>query len=987
MQREYFGPGLSDLDATTFARCVVLAAALPGPLSAWLEGRSEREALEAALAEALEESPEPALRLRLTAAKRLAVLWNDAARRQRLLDALPALWSKGPGRHRPALVVSGGPAALDRAWLVSALMAAGDLRSLLFESPQPAAGQWEWPLRVGFPATQAGYQLSAALSDVFRHLQHAEMLGAQDAVLDMLLLPEALPHAMDLPAGGRVVADAVLVLGGAGASAEAPDGLATLAQLQHRYRSGLAGVLAVPQAQWRDWFDELIRQLAHNRPLPEVLFDRNPSPAQPPWLLGDAGFVASTRIADAAGRLAQTLAARHGGRAIQIDPQLLQHLQLDPATASADHLAGQLAARLPHFEWFREDHEASGLVRLREALENQLGRLDTRAAGAHRSAPKMAAPHFDDRVEMAPSAPPPDDGFAMSAPPEEPAAAPPPGEAGAAPPDAKVREARHVQADFFALPAPPGADPVRLQRLPTGRDCRMRAHIGVPRQDSTVVAPQHLDEGQLPDSDTGHTLSLVYCPLTAVTDGHGGRTIPPPVQAAVHLPGRGDSTAAEFIVNIGDRPERFRARLIVLHENRVLQTLLLRCDAEGRSALEQENVYTPALRSSSADAPADLAFVINHNLDGEPGLAAVRKQGASYLEPDGLRESTRIMRQALSRAAVAAVGEEDRRLDSEANLKLMRLLATHGAMIVKDLQRDHPENTLQEALRIQMVEAKTQSYFPIEFLYSGPAPRPTAALCPNAVAALSAETRDSHRGCPNHSSRDFVCPAAFWGFEKCIERHPAVGKATHDLSVPEPGQDTLGPFSSALLAASDRAKSQMTGADGLPATVARHVATVTEAASWAEWEQQVAARKPDLMVLMPHSAQSEQEQVATLEVSKDELLVSLLDDRLVRGEPPPAKGPLVMLLGCATQIADIPFLNFVKEFHLNGAPVVIGTLSTIHGTQAALLAERLLGLIADPQHHAERIDEALLKVKRGLLAEGHGVAFTLVSYGHSSWRL
>lgn len=985
MQREYFGPGLSDLDATTFARCVVLAAAVPGPLSAWLEGRTEREALDAALAKALGESPEPTLRLRLTAAKRLALLWNDAARRQRLLEALPSLWSEGPGRRAPALVVSGGHATLDRDWLLSALLAAGDLRSLLFESPQPGSGLWEWPLRVGFPATQAGYQLNAALSDVFRHLQHAEMLGAQDAVLDLLLLPDALPHAMDMPAGGRVVADAVLVLGGAGA--EAQDGLATLAQLQQRYRSGLAGVLAVPQAQWRDWFDELIRQLAHNRSLPDVLFDRNPCPAQPPRLLGDAAFVASTRIADAAGRLAQTLAARHAGRTIQIDPLLLQHLQLDPATASADDLARQLASRLPFFEWFREDHEATGLVRLREALETQLGRLDTRAAGVRLSAPKMAAPRFDDRVEMAPAAPPPDEGFAMSAPPEEPAMAAPPAEAGAAPADAKVREARHVQADFFALPLPTGAEPVRLQRLLTGIDCRMRAHIGVPRQDSTVVAPQRLDESLLPDSDTGHTLSLVYCPLTAVADSRGGRAIPAPVQATLHLPPCGDSTAVEFTVNIGDHPERFRARLIVLHENRVLQTLLLRCDAEGRPALEQENVYTPALRSSSADAPADLAFVINHNLDGEPGLAAVRKQGASYLEPDGLRESTRIMRQALSRAAVAAVGEEDRRLDAEANLKLMRLLATHGAMIVKDLQRDHPGNTLQDALRIQMVEAKTQSYFPIEFLYSGPAPRPSAALCPNAVAALSAETRDTHLTCPNHSSRDFVCPAAFWGFEKCIERHPAVGKPTHDLSVPEPGEDTLGPFTSALLAASDRAKSQMTGADGLPATVARHVATVTEAASWAEWEQQVAARKPDLMVLMPHSAQSEQEQVATLEVSKDELLVSLLDDRLVRGQPPPAKGPLVMLLGCATQIADIPFLNFVKEFHLNGAPVVIGTLSTIHGTQAALLAERLLGLIADPQHRAERIDEALLKVKRGLLAEGHGVAFTLISYGHSSWRL
>ena len=59
----------------------------------------------------------------------------------------------------------------------------------------------------------------------------------------------------------------------------------------------------------------------------------------------------------------------------------------------------------------------------------------------------------------------------------------------------------------------------------------------------------------------------------------------------------------------------------------------------------------------------------------------------------------------------------------------------------------------------------------------------------------------------------------------------------------------------------------------------------------------------------------------------------------MRASPPPAKGPLVLLLGCSTTFAEMPFLNFVQGFNLKGAPIVIGTLSIIHGTQAALLAE------------------------------------------------
>lgn len=986
MQSEYFGEGLAGLDDPTLARCVVIAGAVSGPVRAWLEGRGEQDAVEAALARVLGDAPEPVLHVRLTAAKKLSDLWLLAPVRQRFLDALPALWRAGPGARSAALAVSGGPARFDRAWLSALLPAAGDVRSVLFESPQPGAGKWEWPLRVGVPATRAGHQLQLALRDIFRHLQQIELLDGQDAIVDLLLMPDALHHAPSLPTGGRVVADAVLVLGPrAGASGAA---MADLGALVQHYRSGLAGSVVVPQERWQSWYEDLVRELAHNHALPDVLFQRHAAdlrrhPGTPaPLLLGDLDFVASTRIEDAAGRLARTLETGHAGRAILLDPGLLDHLRLDPATASTGELVEQLKARLPHFEWQREDDEARGMVELRRALEEQLGRLDTRTR-ARPPPPKMAAPPPPaapaPMPEMSGAEPPGfDDAPAMSAPPDELAEAAPPGD--------DAREPRHVQAQFFALPAT--AAPVKLERLPRDADCRMHAHIGIPRRESTVVASERLDERLLPDNDNGHDLILVYCPLTAVTDGQGDRTIPPPQRQVVHLPPTGDSTPADFTVNCGPEPARFRARLIVLHENRVLQTLRLTCRADGAPSLDPENVYAPALQSPSAGTPADIAFVVNDSPQGVSGVAAMTPGGASFLEPEGLKESIRQMRLALSRAVVAAVGEEDARLDAEDNLKLMRLLANHGAAILDTIRRQHPFDALDAASRVQVVEAVDKAYFPIEFLYSGKAPRADAVLCPNALAALGGDTRAVHGGCEHNKDRGFVCPAAFWGFDKCIERHASNGQAAHVIGVPVPGEEVLGPFTSALVAASERAATQMQGPQGLPATVARHVATVTEVASWSDWEQRVADKHPDLMVLLPHTADSTNfPGIPTLEVSKDVLEGSHLDETLVRARPPPAKGPLVLLLGCSTTFAEVPFLNFVQGFNLKGAPIVIGTLSVIHGTQAALLAECLLGLIADPQHRAERIDEALLKVKRSLLAEGHGVAFTLISYGHSSWRL
>jgi hypothetical protein len=142
------------------------------------------------------------------------------------------------------------------------------------------------------------------------------------------------------------------------------------------------------------------------------------------------------------------------------------------------------------------------------------------------------------------------------------------------------------------------------------------------------------------------------------------------------------------------------------------------------------------------------------------------------------------------------------------------------------------------------------------------------------------------------------------------------------------------------------------------------------------------------LLLLPHTGVSTADpSIPSLEISSKYLDADNIEALHVRAAGHPRPGPLVMLLGCHTSAAQVDFLASVARFLRNGAPVVVGTLSVIHATQAGLLASRLLAATTAPGHVATRFDEALLQVKRELLAAGHGVAFTLVAYGHSSWRL
>ena len=990
MQHDYFGPAVAGFDDTRLAQWLVVAGAAPLELQALLEGHGDAGRFEQALDKA---GARDAVAVSLAGARRIAQMMDRAPVRDRVVAALPAWWARLAARRAPTVSITGAVAKLDRQWLARLLAADGVAGAVWFPLRGAGTGLWEWPLRIGVPA--GANDLFTALSTArYGELFTVERIGTQDSIVDLLVLPGELHQAVDTVPAARTVADAVLVLGDTHNTPART--AANLDAVAARYRSGAVALCGVASDQVQPWFQALVRELSHNHGLPVALFtarraqqrlmENGPADADdftPPVLAGSAGFFAGTFIADAARRLAAHLQQGDEEARVALDGGLLSGLGLDPGLDRVRDIGRELTVRLPGYPWINEGGDATQLVRIRRALEQQLGRIDTAAPSP---VPSASYPGQDWKLQS----PPPDEGFAMSAPPDEPAAMPPPppddAVASPAPDDRRARdELRYVHARVAPPDAPPpSAEPVRLQP-----DAVLAVHVHIGADRGRIGrANVALDETSLPESETGHDLTIAWVPLTEALDAAGGRARPTPETATLHLPPLGDSATVVFTLRCGASPAQFRARLVVLHENRVLQTLMLTAADDGSCSLVQENRYAPGFTSGSAGVPADIAFVVNDDPQGVSGLTAIAGASVSFHEPAGLKASLAALRKAVAANVVAAVGAEDERLGSDDNLQLMRRLAKHGATILKDLQHYYPPlGGLAASARVQVVEAVAEAFFPVEFLYSGRSPLPEAALCPQAAAALAPGGDAVHAACPNRDSRDHVCPAAFWGLSKCIERH-AHGEAAHRLSVPTPGDERIGPFTSALVAASQIAAAQMAGPQGVPALVHKYVPKVSQPTSWAEWEKGIAQDQPDLLVLLPHTGESPVDPlIPSLEISSKYLDADNIEALHVRAAANSRPGPLVLLLGCHTSVAQVDFMGTVGRFMRSGAPVVVGTLSVIHATQAGLLATRLLEAATASGHVATRFDEALLQVKRELLAAGHGVAFTLVAYGHSSWRL
>jgi len=102
---------------------------------------------------------------------------------------------------------------------------------------------------------------------------------------------------------------------------------------------------------------------------------------------------------------------------------------------------------------------------------------------------------------------------------------------------------------------------------------------------------------------------------------------------------------------------------------------------------------------------------------------------------------------------------------------------------------------------------------------------------------------------------------------------------------------------------------------------------------------------------------------------------------------PGAPAPVVLLLGCSTQVTDVPFLNFVEAFKRERAALVIGTLATIRGRRTVAFVADLLDRLKAASGSDRTFGDLFLETKRRLLANGDGFVLSLTAYGDVGWRV
>ncbi len=570
--------------------------------------------------------------------------------------------------------------------------------------------------------------------------------------------------------------------------------------------------------------------------------------------------------------------------------------------------------------------------------------------------------------------------------------------ADAAPPEEPAREARWILAQPYDASDP--IHPAKLDRaFRAGAPHLVQVQIGPVRPDmlrGTGGAP--IDE-VLPADGTSHDLVVVF--------------VPPPggdVQSApVTLPPTGPTEVVTFQFRAGPAGGALEAQIVVLHQNRVLQTAILRgavlddpAAAPADAAMEfAYAVIRPGMADLDSRSHFDSAVVVSHTAEGKPAAAAVSGQKVSLFDDDGIGRAA----DKISSILTDLADNPDKYappLDSEGNVGLIRQLAFQGVELWGAMGRFVVQDLGAEDLAaIQVLVSDPNDLVPVEFVYDLPAPTLTAGLCPNWRTAL-AEGRCDPANHPVDGTglATVICPTGFWALSKVIERQVVDrGNQVVDLqgkdfavrSEPNGQRMHLAPLTSALFGASQRVDRVKPGlSDQVLATLRGLVGDrASRADTWADWVQGVATLQPPLMVLLSHTEKT-QGSVA-LEIGAGDLRVlAQITSTLVKAAPDGA--PVVLLLGCDTAVADRELQSFVSQFRDSGAALVVGTIAAVLGEHAAPVAQALTTAIHEAASRAEDADgptfgTVMRDIRRKLLAEGELMSLCLATYGDADWRL
>lgn len=517
-----------------------------------------------------------------------------------------------------------------------------------------------------------------------------------------------------------------------------------------------------------------------------------------------------------------------------------------------------------------------------------------------------------------------------------------------------------------------------------------------------VVADTPFSVEHLPSEGESLDLDLTLLPLAGVLPEQRGIALRQRCRFSKQL---GESPVCDFALALAPDAAEYRARLLVRHENRVLQSLMVRipgqraADAAG-VRLEVENLVRGDLSSVVPGRPYDLSIVANHDETAQAGLVLMTKTRVEFREPKSFPKK------------LQAVSEQLKMLNASAGVaasaKLRHAQLTHSLNALANLGYDmrdvlcsgNPdlESLTADSLdpmaptRIQVVEAVPEAFLPVEIFYDGPAPTPDAAIC--AKVGLDTYPAGTCAGCTDRKRADLICPSRFWGLSKVIERRPFVQNAVssgedYAVSLPGPHRARVPDLQDIVYGVSGR----FTHREGtaIKTSLKKLGARVHATGDWGAWRHAVAAHGPEMLVAVGH-LQPGHAAVDMLEIGNDPLRCTNVCAEHIRNDPDDI--PIVLLLGCGTLYTEDQLGSFVRHFSRHGAGLVVATIASMFTAQAHLCVDSITQAFDRARsagweerqagHHTAGF--AVLRAKQALMTAGSGLALSLTGAGDGEWE-
>ncbi|HYC62226.1 MAG TPA: hypothetical protein VEK79_21930 [Thermoanaerobaculia bacterium] len=495
-------------------------------------------------------------------------------------------------------------------------------------------------------------------------------------------------------------------------------------------------------------------------------------------------------------------------------------------------------------------------------------------------------------------------------------------------------------------------------------------------------------DDQLPDDDREHLVTVIF---------FDPQFMPEPQMGTILLPRRGASSTVSFFFK--PDAETVEARITVLYQNRVLQTALVKGSVTNNElpkpdrniVVVTEAVIRPGMQSLGSMERGDAAIVLNKSAAGEAGALKTGAGRASYVSIEDLKDEIGWFDDELSK--IADDPDKYAGLFTPATVNMLVNFAQHGRLLYLHFMDSRDFEKMRDAERIQVVSAKPEARFPIEFVYDRELEPGVSTLCTRAVEAL-ATGKCEHDTLPGDSPGSVICPLGFWGLRKVIERH------VHDSSNPIPtgqdfglqaepveGRNKLEVLKCALLGATKKVDAHEPG--GI-ARVQNRLAAIVPATQpaiekWDVWKSAM-CNAPTLLVLLVHVEQ--EAKLQKMEIGDKEFLgAAFISEKFIR-EPKSNPPPLVLLMGCETGAPRMSFQGFVSQFRRFGAAAVISSGSTVLGRHVVPVTEELLAQLQSlSAGQSTSIGEAMRAIRRSMLANGLPMVLALTAYGDADWRL